>query len=818
MVKIKAVIMAGGKGTRLRPLTCGIPKPMVPIFDRPVMEYTLKLLKKHYIYDVGVTLAYLPQVIMDYFGEGKDYELNVQYFIEKTALGTGGSVRNTGDFLDGTFIVISGDSLTDLDLGKAVEFHKSKKSKATLVLKKEPVPIEYGVIITAADGRIVRFLEKPSWGEVFSDTVNTGIYILEPEVLEYYPKGENFDFSKDLFPKLLEDNIPMYGYITEDYWCDIGDLTSYRQTHFDVLDGKLKLDLEAKEITKGVWMGSGTFISSNAKLIPPVYVGSGSIIDGGAIIDSYSVISRNCRIGENSRVKRSILWKNSEIGDGNGISGAVLCSNTIVKNRVNILENTVIGQDTILLDGSLIKPDIKIWPEKKVYENTIVTQNIIWGTKASKNIFGVRGISGILNQELSPEFCSRLGSAYAASMSGNAALVVSSDNNPQSFIVKSSIVSGILSEGSQSIVLDKSITPMARFGIRYHKAVGGIHIYTSHRKPYRTYIEFFDNKGVNVARNMERSIENLLNRDDYDRCKVEDIKSSMRMENFHEIYIRQGVEIISKTDEIRRKNFKVILASQSENAAAIAYKYLQYLGCNVSLVWVENEARNIAKQLLNIKADLGIIIGENGENLILIDEKGKIIKDEEYFLMAEIIAIKGYNAAKLVFPYAFPTAAEEIANDYGVQILRTSSNISNIIGEMLQSQDKAYWPPAQFVLNHDAIWALGYILEYIAKENLRLSEIAEQIPKFYYTKSEIACDWKDKGRVIREIAVKRNGHELELLEGVKIKDHRGWALLLPDNEKPIFNVYTQGFSQEMAKELSADLTNRIADLLKNKKN
>ena len=362
--------MAGGKGTRLRPLTCGIPKPMVPIFDSPVMEYTLKLLKMHNIYDVGVTLAYLPQVIMDYFGEGKDYELNIQYFIEKTALGTGGSVRNTGDFLDSTFIVISGDSLTDLDLGKAVEFHKNKKSKATLVLKREPVPIEYGVIITAADGRIIRFLEKPSWGEVFSDTVNTGIYILEPEVLEYYPKGENFDFSKDLFPKLLEDDVPMYGYITEDYWCDIGDLTSYRQTHFDVLDGKLKLDLEAKEITKGVWMGSGTFISSNAILIPPIYIGSSSIIDDGAIIDSYSVISKNCRIGENSKIKRSIIWKNSEIGESNGISGAVLCSNTVVKNRVNILENTVIGQDTILLDGSLIKPDIKIWPEKKVYENS----------------------------------------------------------------------------------------------------------------------------------------------------------------------------------------------------------------------------------------------------------------------------------------------------------------------------------------------------------------------------------------------------------------------------------------------------------------
>lgn len=809
--------MAGGKGTRLRPLTCGIPKPMVPIFDRPVMEYTLKLLKKHYIYNVGVTLAYLPSVIMEYFGEGKEYELNINYFIEKTPLGTGGSVKNTGDFLEGTFIVISGDSLTDLDLGKVVEFHKNKKSKATIVLKKEAVPIEYGVIITKRDGRIIRFLEKPSWGEVFSDTINTGIYVLEPEVLEYYKKGENFDFSKDLFPKLLKDNIPMYGYITEDYWCDIGDLPSYRQTHFDILEGKTKVDLEAKEIKKGIWIGNGAYISSSAKFVPPVYIGRGSIIDRDVFIDAYSVISRNCKIGEGSKIKRSVIWKNGEVGENNCVSGAVLCSNTIIKNEVNIFENAVIGQDTILLDGVIIKPDVKIWPEKKVYENTVVTQNIIWGTKATKNIFGVRGISGILNIDIMPELCSKLGSAFAVSMGANSDLVVSSDNSTQSYIVKSSIVSGILSTGCQSIVLNKSIIPMARFGIRYYGAAGGLHIYTSNIKPFKTYIEFFDNKGINISRDKERTIENLLNRDDYDRCRGRDVKSMIKMENFHEIYIKHGVELISELDAIRRKNFKIILTSQSEYAASIAYKYLQYLGCNVSLILGDNEVRSIAKILLNNKADLGIMVWENGESLTLIDEKGNIIKDEEYLLLAEIISIKGYNVKNLVFPYAFPTVAEDIAKNYGVQIQRTSSNISNIIKEMMRQENEEYWPSTQFILNHDAIWALGCILEFISRESLSLSEICKEIPKFYYTKNEVACDWKDKGRIIREIAVKRDEGELEFLEGVKIKDHRGWALLLPDNEKPVFNIYTQGFSQEMAKELSADLTERIADLLRNQR-
>ena len=804
--------MAGGKGTRLRPLTCGIPKPMVPIFDKPVMEYSLNLLKEHGIADIGITLAYLPQVIMDYFRDGSGYNLNLDYFIEKVPLGTGGSVRNTGDFLSDTFIVLSGDGLTDLDIRKAVEFHENRNSKATLVLKRESRPVEYGVVITETDGKIIKFLEKPSWGEVFSDTVNTGIYILEPEVLTYFKKGENFDFSKDLFPRLLEDKVPMYGYITEDYWCDIGDLSSYRQTHFDILDGKVKIIQEGNEIDKGIWVSKGASVSRDASLIPPLYIGEGVIIEGGTFMDSYSVISKNSRIGEGSKIKRSIIWKNGAIGQNSNISGAVLCSNVSVKNRVNIFENTAIGENTTLLSGAAVKPDTKIWPEKKIDENTVITENVIWGTKASKNIFGSRGITGVLNQDITPEFCSKLGSAFATLLGRNANLIVGCDSNPQSSIIKNSIVAGILSAGSQPITIDKSITPMVRFGIRYHKATAGIHIYSSYKKPFNSFIEFFNNDGVNISRAEERSIENLLNRDDYDRCKVENIRKPMKMENFHEIYIRRGIQLAKNQDGIRRRNFKVVLASPSEDAAAIAYRYLQLLGCNISLLWGENEGKNIAKNLLNKKADIGIIVEENGENLILVDEKGRVIRDEEYLLLAEILAIKGHDEKNLVFPYSFPTAAEEIAKHYDAKVLRTSSNISCVMGEMFR-QGNGVWPPVQFVLNHDAIWALGYILEYMVQENLSLSQIIKDIPEFYYTKHQIPCHWKEKGRIIREMATNSKGQELELLEGVKIKEPRGWALLLPDNERPLFNIYTQGVSQEMALELSADLTERINSLI-----
>jgi mannose-1-phosphate guanylyltransferase/phosphomannomutase len=208
---MKAIIMAGGEGSRLRPLTCTIPKPLVPILNRPVMEYAIELLKRNQIKEIGVTLQYLPQEIENWFGDGREWNISLTYFTETNPLGTAGSVKNAESFLDDTFIVISGDALTDFDLQKAIDFHKKKKALVTLILTSVNNPLEYGVVLTHKDGSIDRFLEKPGWGEVFSDQVNTGIYIIEPDVLEYIPSDKPYDFSKDLFPALLHKDLPLFG-------------------------------------------------------------------------------------------------------------------------------------------------------------------------------------------------------------------------------------------------------------------------------------------------------------------------------------------------------------------------------------------------------------------------------------------------------------------------------------------------------------------------------------------------------------------------------------------------------------------------------
>jgi mannose-1-phosphate guanylyltransferase/phosphomannomutase len=297
--------MAGGSGTRLRPLTCDIPKPMVPILNKPIAEHIINLLKRHGITDIIITLYYLPHVIQNYFGDGREFGVNITYAVEeKMPLGTAGCVKAIESLLDDTFVVISGDSLTDIDLTKALAYHKEKKAKASIVLKRVPNPLEFGVVITDDDGRIRRFLEKPSMSEVFSDTINTGTYVLEPEVLALLPADKEVDVSKDLFPLLLERDDPMYGHVADGYWEDVGNLQSYRQAHYDILEEKIQIDMPFVKQAGGIWVGEGTIISPSASVTGPVVIGHNCQIGPGVTITPGTVIGDNVIVGEGSSLKR----------------------------------------------------------------------------------------------------------------------------------------------------------------------------------------------------------------------------------------------------------------------------------------------------------------------------------------------------------------------------------------------------------------------------------------------------------------------------------------------------------------------------------
>src|SRR5438093_932177 len=260
------------------------------------MEHLLELLREHGMHEVIVTVAFLPQAIRGYFGGGETLGMEIGYSVEESPLGTAGSVRLAGRQLDETFLVISGDALCDVDLSALVAFHKEKGAAVTIGLESVENPLEFGIVVVDDEGRVERFLEKPSWGQVFSDTINTGVYVLEPEVLDHVPADRPFDFSKELFPLLLEMGRPIYGLPMEGYWQDIGNLDQYRQANFDALDERVQLTIPSIRLRGNVWLGEGVELDDLEQVEGPALIPDYCRIGHDAHVGAYSVLSASCTL------------------------------------------------------------------------------------------------------------------------------------------------------------------------------------------------------------------------------------------------------------------------------------------------------------------------------------------------------------------------------------------------------------------------------------------------------------------------------------------------------------------------------------------
>jgi mannose-1-phosphate guanylyltransferase len=313
---MKAMLLAAGLGTRLRPLTYELPKPMVPILGRPVMEHILRLLARHGFDDVIANLHYFPDLIRGRFGDGSDYGLRLAYSFEPELMGTAGGVRNArAHFGDETFLVISGDALTDIDLTALLETHREKGGIATLALKRVDDPREFGVVIVAEDGRIQGFQEKPDPAEALSNLGNCGIYVFEPEIFDYFPEPDFVDWAMDVYPKLLEQDVSFYGHEFPEYWNDVGSLEEYRQGNFDALAGAVQTDMPATT--------NGRMVPDTAEVEGPVFIGEGCEIAAGVRLTGPVVIGEGARIGENAALRDTIVWPRTEVDPGTVLIGAI---------------------------------------------------------------------------------------------------------------------------------------------------------------------------------------------------------------------------------------------------------------------------------------------------------------------------------------------------------------------------------------------------------------------------------------------------------------------------------------------------------------
>src|SRR5215208_5416309 len=433
---MKAVVMAGGEGTRLRPLTSNQPKPMVPIVGKPCMEHIVELLRGYGFEDVIVTVAFLPQAIRSYFGDGEGLGISMEYSVEESPLGTAGSVGLAGDKLNETFLVISGDALCDFDLGALVDFHRNKGAAVTIGLKSVENPLEFGIVVTDEDGRIERFLEKPSWSQVFSDTINTGVYVLEPQVLRHIPDDRPFDFSKELFPLLLEMGRPLYGFVCDGYWQDIGNLDQYRQANFDALDGRVQLNIPGIRLRGNVWIGETVELDDLDLIEGPAFLGANCRVAADATVGPYSVLGSSVTLRERARTARSVIDASTHIGRSALVEGAIVGRSSDIRGHVRIHEGVATGDNVTIGAESVIMPSVRIYPYKEVESGSQIFESLIWESRASTRLFGREGVSGLVNVDLTPEIAVRLGAALGTALKRGANVVASREPSPACRLIK----------------------------------------------------------------------------------------------------------------------------------------------------------------------------------------------------------------------------------------------------------------------------------------------------------------------------------------------------------------------------------------------
>lgn len=834
---MRAVLMAGGSGTRLRPLTCDLPKPMVPILNRPIAEHIINLLKRHGITEIIATLHYLPDAMKDYFQQGEDWDVQLIYAVEEEQpLGTAGCVKNAAALLRETFLVISGDSITDMDLSAAIAFHREKGSKATLVLTRVPNPVEFGVVITDEEQRIRRFLEKPSTSEIFSDTVNTGTYILEPDVLDYLPDNEERDFSQDLFPLLLAKGEPMYGYIAEGYWCDVGHLDAYREAQYDALAGKVKLDIPYTEKIPGQWVGHNVFIDPSAQIASPVLIGNNCRIGPRAVLEAGTVVGDNVTIGADAELKRPILGNGTMVGEEASLEACVVARGCRLDRRVQVLEGAVIGPLCTLEEESQVNIGVRVWPSKRIESGAILNINLIWGNTAQRNLFGQRGVTGLANIDITPEFAVKLGAAYGSTLKAGSVVVVSRDQRSVSRMVSRSLISGLMSAGIHIQNLEATAIPISRIITTTLEVAGGIHVRLHPDRPDFVLIEFFDHQGINISKAKEKKIEGTYFKEDIRRVPISDIGNVSYTSQVMDVY-GHSFEHHLNVEAIRTSGARVVIDYVYAVSGAVLPRLLAKFGCDavvlnaslnpsaVSTDERESLLRQLGQVVEALRANMGVQVSANGEQLILVDESGLVIRGEQLTALMVNAVMTSNPRSTVVVPVYASSAVEQIARRHDGQVIRTKANPTALM-EASQanpnvvlggSGDMGFIFP-ELHPGFDAMFAIAKLIEMLTIQERSLAQIRSDLPTVCLRSHSLRCPWTIKGGLMRyliETYSNQKHQELSLTDGVKLVDpySDNWVLILPDAGEAMVHIYANSSDRDWAERQLLKYRHEVQDFI-----
>ena len=823
--------MAGGEGTRLRPLTSNQPKPMLPMANRPMMEHVVNLLRQHGFEDIVVTVAFMANAIRSYFGDGSEFGVRMVYATEETPLGTAGSVRNARDELDERFVVISGDVLTDLDVTSLVEYHDAKGALATIALKAVEDPLEFGIVITREDGSIDRFLEKPTWGQVFSDTINTGIYVLEPDIFDYIPDGRSVDFSEEVFPGVLAAGKPLFGYVAGGYWEDVGTLDAYLRAHQDVLDEKVAVHVGGFALRPGVWLGKGAELEPTAEVRGPAILGDNCHLGADVFLGEYCVIGANVRIGDNASLERTVVHDHAFLGGGVRLDGCVLGRSCDLRQGVRCEEGVVLGDETFVGAQAVIRSGVKVYPFKTVEAGATVNTSIVWESRGARSLFGRLGITGLANVDISPELVMRVSMAWASTLEKGSTVVASRDTSRAARVLKRAMIVGCNAAGVDVEDLEVATIPVTRFQVRSGRGLGGISVRLLERDAQSVIIRFFDQDGIDVAEPAQRKIERLYHREEFRRALASDIGDIGYAPRALELYTAALVDAVD-VDAIARYGFKIVLDYSFGTASFVMPNVLAKLGAEVLVVNPyaataavvasdrQGAAAHVADLVRASGAHLGAVIDPSGEQLTLVDDEGRVFLDNEALLLLLDLMVSAHRRARVALPVASPMAAEQICIANDAQVMWTKLSATHLMEvassggvTFAASQMGGYIFP-RFLPAFDGVATLVHLLDLLARSDESVSKLGSRLPAIHIVHEEVVTPWEQKGTVMRTMVERASRRDVVLVDGIKLPEPDGWTLVVPDPEEPVTHVWAEAPSDAEARSRAQEHAIRIRQMMR----
>jgi len=829
---MKAVVMAGGFGTRIQPLTNSRPKPMLPVINRPMMENTMMTLKDLGITEFIVLLYFKPEIIKDHFGDGSDFGINITYVVPDDDYGTAGAVKLAQEYIgNDNFIIISGDLVTDFDFQKIFDYHAEKKSKLTITLTSVDNPLEFGVVIANEEGKIEKFLEKPSWGEVFSDTINTGIYIIEPEILDHIPKHENYDFAKDLFPHLMQEGIDLMAGYAQGYWRDVGNPESYRDVHEDIFTGKVELKVPGEKsiFPDGVlYSEEPYYLDDSVECVGMVILGKNVTLKKGVKLTNV-VIGDNVTLGKDSKIRNTVIWNDVNIGRNAILDGCVICNNNEIDKNFTAKAGLILAEGCEIGQLVQIDKDVTIWPNKVIEDAAIVSNSLILGSKYKNSIFEDGKVIGQSNVELSCEMVTKLAEAFGAQLPIDATVLISRDVSKNSRMLKRAFLGGILSAGVNvvdynaipSAVLRCSLSSRGRY-------TAGVHFNQKLDDPTSTVLTFYNEEALRINNGMAKKIEKAFFKETFRRVEYSNIGEIHALDHEKEFNIyKKGMEDILRSHIFKCEDCRIAVDMMHGISAEIFPDILNEMGVEniIFNAYPDEQAlaniNTLAKRSIEdmqsivkvLKLDAGFILYPYGQRLDIVCDEGEVLGKQDSLLIVLLLLemeAKSEGVKKRVF---LPTWAGDIVKFEHLDIER--GQYANFTQADLKQYDlvatgEGNFAFTEFSTHRDSMYATLKILEMILKHDTTLSKMIASLPKFYYKVTKVECTQALKGKMMRMFLEDAKDKRSSTLDGVKIwLDENDWILMIPDHYSDHLNLYVQSVNDEKGEAILAAYTEKI---------